>query len=265
MEPFRVAQCGRGKRMLDFTVRVLAWEGQRLVHYASHDLTGDSKRLEKWQRSLETLLAEATGGAVRDFASPGLLPMPRVATIHGPLRVWKGDRLALDAAQLADAATLSAEDIARASRLETAATRCLILENKAPFLEIARHRSGVLLVSSSFPNAATVALLQRLRAAHPTLEFFHHGDTDPAGYDILRDLRQQTGIPIRAHHMRHAIAAASPPLTANETNRLTALLADPRMTAEHADIAALLASGRKGDFEQERHHEPSLPEGPFFF
>lgn len=264
MKPFRVMQMTRGKLMLEFTARLLAWEGRRLVRYASHELTGDSKRLERWQGSLQLLLAKVTGGAVRDFESHGLLPMPIVATIHGPLRIWKGDRLALDAAHFADAATLSAEDITSAKRIETDALRCLIVEGKAPFLEIAKFRSGVLLVWSSFPNAATVALLKRLHAAHAALAFFHHGDTDPAGFDILHDLRQQTGISIRAHHMRPADDAEPKPLTANERTRLAALLDDRLMADEHADIAALLASGRKGNFEQERHREPPLAKWPFF-
>ncbi|MCE9611079.1 MAG: hypothetical protein K8R23_12865 [Chthoniobacter sp.] len=264
MEPFGMAQLARGRRMLEFIARLLAWEGRRLVRYASYELTADSKRLEKWQGSLEQLLAEATCGAVRDFESHGLLPMPRVATLHGPLRVWSGVNLALDAGQLSDPATLSAADVTRASHIETSAPRCLILENKAPFLEIAKLRSGVLLVWSSFPNAASVALLRRLHTAHPALEFFHHGDTDPAGYDILRDLRHQTSIPIHSHHMRHADDVASVPLAAGEQMRLAALLEDPRMTTEHADIGAMLKSGRKGDFEQERHREPPLAEWPFF-
>ena len=54
-----------------------------------------------------------------------------------------------------------------------------------------------------------------LDAAQPALEFFHHGDTDPAGFDILRDLRHQTGITIHANHMRHADDAASVPLSAS--------------------------------------------------
>ena len=264
MKPFRVTQMTRGKLMLEFTTRLLTFQGRRYIDYVSYELTGNSKRLEKWQGSLETLLAKVTGDAVRDFESHGLRPMPRVATIHGPLRVWSTGSLALDAAQLADEATLSVEDVAHASRIETDATRCLIIENKAPFLEIASHRSNVLLVWSSFPNAATVALLKRLHAAHPALAFFHHGDTDPAGFDILHDLRQQTGIPIRSHHMRHADDAEPKPLTANERTRLAALLDDPRMAAEHADIDALLKSGRKGNFEQERHREPPLAEWPFF-
>lgn len=264
MKPFRVAQITRGKLLLELTARLLAWEGRRLVRYASHELTGDSKRLEKWQGSLETLLAEAIVGAVRDFASHGLLPMPRVATFHGPLRLWIEGKFALDASLDANGSACSKEAIDRISQIEITATRCLIVENKAPFLEIARLRSGVLLVLSSFPNAATVALLKRLHAAHPALEFFHYGDTDPAGFDILHDLRQQTGIPIRAHHMRPADSAEPKDLTPNERTRLAALLDDPLMAEEHADIDALLKSGRKGNFEQERHREPPLTAWPFY-
>lgn len=189
MEPFRVGQIARGRQMMDYTARLLAWQRKRLVRYASYDITGDSKRLERWQGSLELLLGEATGGEASSFEEHGLLPMPRAATLHGPLRLWTNGCLAMGASHLADASTISAEDIACASRLETTATRCLIVENRAPFLEIARLQSGVLLVWSSFPSEATVVLLQRLHAANPALEFFHHGDTDAAGYDILRDLR----------------------------------------------------------------------------
>lgn len=264
MEPFRVTQMNRGARMLRLTALLLAWNGRRLIPYPSFEMTGESKRLERWQRSLELLLAEASSDGIRSFEEHGLLPMPRVATFHGPLRVWKNGNIAMDANHLADASTLSVEDIERASQIETTATHCLIVENKAPFLELTRLQSGALLVWSSFPNSATVALLKKLHAAHPTLEFFHHGDTDAAGYDILRDLRQQTGIPIQSHHMRYTPNDASVELTSDERARLARLLKDPRMSAEHTDIAALLASGRKGNFEQERHREPPLANWPFF-
>ncbi len=264
MEPFRVASIHRGEWMLRFTVRLLAWQGERLVRYASYDITGDSKRLERWQGSLELLLAEATGDEVRSFVAHGLLPMPRFATFHGPLRLWIDGQFALDASLDPSGSQRSKEAIVGISRIETTATRCLILENKAPFLEVARLQSGTLLLWSSFPSEATVAMLRRLHAVHPALEFFHHGDTDAAGYDILRDLRQQTGIPIQSHHMRYTADAASVELTSDERARLTRLLKDPRMSAEHADIAMLLASGRKGNFEQERHREPPLAVWPFF-
>lgn len=264
MEPFRFSQMSRGGQMLLFTAHLLAWKGQQLIRYPSYELTGNSKRLERWQLSLESLLSETSGGGIASFEAHGLLPMPCVATFHGPVRFVCHGQVSLDAALSTDSSTRSADDIRRATRIETTAARCLIIENKTPFLALSKLQSGILLVWSSFPNSATVALLKRLHEAHPALEFFHHGDTDAAGYDILRDLRQQTGIDIRSHHMRYTPDAASVLLTEDERARLERLLKDTRMSAEHADIAALLASGRKGNFEQERHSEPPLAQWPFF-
>ncbi len=260
MEPFRVTQLARGKLLLEFTARLLAWKGRRLVRYASKELTGDSKLLEKWQGSLETLLAAATGDAVCDYESHGLLPMPRVATVHGPLRLHISGRI-VDCAPLHGGTTISVEDLLRADAIECDAVRCLTVEGKAPFLEIAKHQSGELLVWTSFPNDATLALLRRLPRA---MEFHHHGDTDPAGYDILHDLRFETGLPIRSLHMRYDIHDAIKPLTPLERARLSTLLKDESMAAEHANLAAMLAAKLKGDFEQERHREPPLPHWPFF-
>lgn len=264
MEPFRFSQISRGGQMLLFTARLLAWKGHQLIRYPSYELTGNSKRLERWQRSLEVLLVEASGSGITSFEAHGLLPMPRVATFHGPVRFVCHGQVSLDAALSCDASTRSADDIRCATQVETTASRCLIIENKTPFLALSKLQSGSLLVWSSFPNSATVGLLKRLHEAHPALEFFHHGDTDAAGFDILRDLRQQTGIAIRSHHMRYTPDDDSAFLTDDERARLERLLSDPRMTAEHADIAALLASGRKGNFEQERHREPPLAHWPFF-
>ena len=260
MEPFRFTKISIGEKLLDFTRQLLAWRGHRYVDYASYEITGDSKRLEKWQGALELLLAEASGGAIRDFQSHGLLPMPRFATVHGPLRL-RIDGRPVDCEALPEGTPISAEALVRADAIECDAMRCLTAENKAPFLEIAKHQSGTLLVWTSFPNAATLALLRRLPR---TMEFHPHGDTDPAGYDILHDLRSKTGLPIRAHHMRYDIHDATEQLTPPERARLATLLKDESMAAEHADLSAMLTANLKGDFEQERHREPPLPHWPFF-
>lgn len=264
MLPFHVTQMNRGETMLRFTALLLSWKGRRLIRYTSYELTGDSKRLERWQRSLEILLEEASGGKISNFESHGLLPMPRVAIFHGPVCFWKNGRISLDASELENPVTLSLEDIQRATKIETTASRCLIIENKAPFLEIAKLNSGTLVVWSSFPNAATVALLIRLHTVHLDLEFFHHGDTDAAGFDILCDLRNRTGIDISSHVMTHAPLSTSTDLTQIEKQRLKRLSEDPAMKPEKDAITALLLSGKSGDFEQERHRPPALTHWPFF-
>ncbi|GDY23584.1 hypothetical protein LBMAG56_49310 [Verrucomicrobiota bacterium] len=116
---------------------------------------------------------------------------------HGPLRL-KLDGEWLDLGRLHGAFRLSQSDIDRAEAIDTTAVRCLTVENETSFHELAKLRSGVLLIQTSFPGSATVALLKRLPA---TLEFHHFGDSDEAGFEILRDLRERSERNFQALHM----------------------------------------------------------------
>jgi hypothetical protein len=207
--PFaRVAGRENGE-LLELLPRLLAWEGESLVRFASCVLCGDSKRLEalaaaekegefagQLRGKLGRLLGEITGGAVQSLDELGILPNPRFVLVHGPLRV----RLAggwLDLGLLSGPVRLALADVRRVTEWECRAKRCLTVENETTFHELAKLGSGELLVQSSFPGAATVALLKALPDG---LEWWHFGDSDPAGFEILRVLREKTGrFPAAAH------------------------------------------------------------------
>ena len=55
-----------------------------------------------------------------------------------------------------------------------------------------------LLVCTSYPGSGTVELLKKLPSQ---LEFWHFGDSDQAGFDILRVIREKTGREFRPLHM----------------------------------------------------------------
>jgi len=93
---------------------------------------------------------------------------------------------------------LAQEDIQRASEIATTARRCLTVENETSFHELAKLRSGELLVQTSYPGSGTLALMRRLPV---TMEFWHFGDSDEAGFDILRVLRDKSGRDIQPLHM----------------------------------------------------------------
>jgi hypothetical protein len=90
------------------------------------------------------------------------------------------------------------EDIQRADEVATIARRCLTVENETSFEELAKLRSGELLVQTSYPGSGTLALVHRLPV---TMEFWHFGDSDEAGFDILRVLRDKSGRDIESLHM----------------------------------------------------------------
>jgi hypothetical protein len=229
-----------------------------LIRWVSSHLCGDSKRLERRQRTLEPLLREAAAGRIADFAAHGILPMPREVRLHGPLRLCLDGRWIDCSAQ--ETATLSLADIEHATTIECGAGRCLRVENKTAFLDLARKRSGTLLVWTSFPNAATLTLLARLP---PVLGCWHFGDTDPQGFHILHGLRRRTGLAFRSLHM-HWRDAPGPLLTDSERALLQTLIADSRMHAEGATLEAMLAAGHKGAFEQEDLQPAPLDAWPFY-
>jgi hypothetical protein len=111
-----------------------------------------------------------------------------------------------------------------------------------------------LLIQTSFPGSGTLALLRRLP---DSLEFWHFGDTDVEGFEILRDLRERGRRPFRALHMRYRKLPESPPLNSDERRKIDRLLRSPTMSDEHAELKTILAAGAVGHFEQESLGLPS--------
>lgn len=211
VEPFDRNPSTENAQLLTLLPRLLAWEGESLVRFVSCVLCGDSKTLEslaakerdgefrdKLRGKLGRLLEEITQGQLRALDDLGIVRNPRFALIHGPIQF----RLAgewLNFGRLHGAFRLAETDIQRAESVITTARRCLTVENETSFHELAKLQSGELLIHSSYPGSGTLRLLQRLPAE---LEFWHFGDSDDAGFDILRVLREKSGRDFHPLHMQ---------------------------------------------------------------
>jgi hypothetical protein len=247
MSSFRREELEVGRDLLNLITKLLAWpQRDHFVRAVSCRLCGDSKRLERQRGVLERLLAEATNGRIASFAALGILDTPRHVLVAGPLRLRFADHT-LDLGPLRDGASLSEADLERAD-IECSATRCVTVENKTSFHQRAVQHPDDLHLHTSYPGAATLALLRKLPR---TMEFLHSGDTDPAGFDILRDLRQSTGLPFRSLAMDVASSDVGPALTAEEITLLQNMLVNPLMHPERQALECLMNSKRKGAFEQE--------------
>jgi len=211
VEPFDRKPSKENQKLLALLPPLLAWEGESLVRSTSCVLCGDSKTLEslaaidrdgefrdKLRGKLGRLLEEITSGQIRSLDDLGILPNPRFALIHGPLKL-RLDGEWLDLGNLRGAFRLAQSDIERAESLVTTARRCLTIENETSFHELAKLQSDELLVQTSYPGSGTLKLLQRLPAE---VEFWHFGDCDEAGFDILRVLREKSGRNFQPLHMQ---------------------------------------------------------------
>jgi hypothetical protein len=261
MKPFERGDLAGGRELLALLPRLLAWEGRHLVRWASSVICGHSKLLERRQKTLESLLAEATANAAPTYESLGILPVPPGVTFHGPVRLRIGAEWR-DFRDLHGPATLSGADVERINACECTARRCLTVENLTPFRSLAALGSGELLIHTSYPNEATLALLRQIQSIPSPPEFWHFGDTDPSGFHILADLRERSGIEFRSFHMNFRCAISAAVLKERERALIAELI--PRMPTERAALDALLAAPNKGDYEQESLKPPTHAAWPFY-
>jgi hypothetical protein len=208
--PFDRNNLPANAELLSLLTKLLAWRGESLVRFASCVLCNNSKRLEelagmekegefrgKLRGRLGRLLENITGGKIRSLDDLGIVPNPRFVLLSGPLRL-RLDGEWLDLGRLHGSFRLAQEDVERAEEIATSAQRCLTVENETSFHELAKLQSGELLIQSSYPGSATLKLLQRLPVR---MEFWHFGDSDAAGFDILRVLRELSGRDFQPLHM----------------------------------------------------------------
>lgn len=223
------------------------WREESLVRYASAVICHDSKALENLRPRLLTALREITGREDVSLEDFGISDKPRSALIHGPLALeLPGGRI--DFGVLSGPVSVSATDLAAAYSVDCQAKLCLTVENESVFLELAKRKTGALLVQTSFPGSATRLLLDRLPSGLPCC---HFGDSDPAGFDILRDLREKSGRAFRPVCMDFRPAPRPAPLTAEDRKTLDRILAMPRMEDVHPELRKMSEADSKGTFEQE--------------
>ncbi|MEO7298783.1 MAG: Wadjet anti-phage system protein JetD domain-containing protein [Verrucomicrobiota bacterium] len=210
VEPFDREPTAENTELLTLLPKLLRWEGESLVRFVSCDLCDKSKRLEELaameregefsgqlRGKLGRILEKITQGEIRTLDALGIVANPRSVLAHGPLRLClDGDWI--DFGKLHGSFRIALNDIQRAEKIETSARRCLTVENETSFHELAKLRSGELLLQTSYPGSATLTLLRRMT---DTLEYWHFGDSDAAGFDILRDLQKKSERNFQALHM----------------------------------------------------------------
>ncbi len=247
VQPFRRNDASGNDAFVGALAGVLNWRGSSLVRYASAAICGDSKQLQTLEPRLQTALREITGSSsLEDF---GIFHKPRSLTFHGPLTLTLAGST-IDFSVFPAPITLSESNFTASPLLTTAATSCLTVENEDTFHELAATNPGVLLILTSYPGTAVRLLVERLPA---DLAFHHFGDSDPAGSDILRDLREKTGRNIRPLLMTSHRAGKSPgqPLAGHELKTINRLLATDLPASVRRHLQNLITTGDKGAFEQE--------------
>lgn len=260
LTPFDRENMEANAELLALLPRLLAWRGESLLRFASCVLCNNSKRLAQITSSAMTALSEITDGRIASLEQLGILENPRSVLVHGPLQLLL-DGEWINFSRLQGPFRISGVDLRRAESVSTTALHCLSVENETSFHELAKLNSGELLVQTSYPGSATLSLLSRLPV---TVECWHFGDTDPEGFDILRDLRERLGRPVSPLHMHFRAPAKPQPLSTKECRLLRRLLDTPVLADVHHSLSEMECLRSIGDYEQESLGRPSKATWPFY-
>lgn len=236
------------------------WPAGTLLRVASAEAAGDSKFLETRRSRLERMLKSLSDSRFQSLADLGLIEPPRRCLLHGPLRLRLHGHT-FDFAAFKNPVALGEEDLLAADVVELPTSRVLSVENETTFHELARLASGELLIQTSYASSATLALLRRLPAE---CECTHFGDSDPAGFDILRDLRERSRRQFGSLQMGYRKGSSAPKLNHPDRRLIETLQKSSAITeAEHHELARMLTAGDKGRFEQESLPRPDA-QWPFY-
>jgi len=254
VQPFKRGDSEGNRLFLGALLGVIRWQGDSLIRFASSVICGNSKTLENLESRLIAALRSIRNDPAMTLEDLGILRKPRTLAFHGPL-VLKLDGGNVDFSPLPGPTRISELNLIAASEILTSAPLCLTVENEEVFLELAKQNPGWLLVHTSFPGSAVRRLFARLR---PDLPCWHFGDSDPAGFDILRDLREKTGRHFRPVFMEFRPAPGVVGLTADERRTIERLLVMPLIEDVHPELRKILEAGSKGAFEQESVRIPEV-------
>ena len=244
--PFKREQATYNQELLQALTGVIAWRDESLIRYASAVICGQSKRLGDLESALVAVLEAITGEPTLE--SFGILHKPRSVTLHGPLKLCLNGEV-VDFSHLPGPISISESNLTQSSEVSCAdASFCLSVENEDVFHELAKRNPGVLLILTSYPGSAVRCLYARLPER---VRCYHFGDSDPSGFDILRDLREKTKRPVQAFLMDYQPASPAVPLSSHDQQLLRSLLADSQLSDLHTTLQDIEQSRDKGKFEQE--------------
>ncbi len=252
VQPFRRDDSAGNHALVDTLVGLLIWQGPTLIRYASTAICGDSKILQQLEPRLRIGLAAITGSdALEDF---GILRKPRFVTFHGPLILRFGNK-ETDFSMFPGSVTLAETNLTPESLITTNASVCLTVENEDTFHELVTTNPGVILILSSYAGAAVRRMIEMLPS---NLSFYHFGDKDPAGVDILRDLREKSRRDILPLIIRGRVDSKRRALVEFEGIMINRLLEKNLPASSRHHLETLLEYGMPSDFEQESIQIPEV-------
>ena len=192
----------------------------------------DSKFVEK--RELKLLQIFNSFGDIQYESFTGLLEDHNIVKNKGTAvakhgLVFKINNQLIDLDDLQEEFYFSMETLLKTEIVEIRKNKIVTIENLTSFYTF-EDEDAVILYLGGFHNSAKRELIRKIFDFNNKLSFYHSGDIDCGGFEILIDLRNKTGIDFKPLLMGIDQLAKyineCQPLTENDKKRLTALLGE---------------------------------------
>ena len=180
---------------------VLANEEEVFIRDFSVRVYGDSKRFEKLQSAITSILVHYGDYEDKETALSeyGIVKTPTYVCVKGNGVVTLGNQKINLSALHGDIA-FSTQSLKEISQIAVLGTRVITIENLTSFHDY-KETADFVLYLGGFHNKVKRDFLCMLHAQNPQKEYLHFGDIDAGGFYILNHLKKRTGIPFKPLYM----------------------------------------------------------------
>lgn len=187
----------------------------------------DSKAFDRISNKVISLLFEYGDYPEKEqvLSSLNLIKNPTYVNFKGSgVIVLKGQRI--DLSVLAGDIAISSEMLPDIEVIQVTGNAVMTIENLTSF-HLADGSERLLIYLGGFHNQVRRDFIRKLHTQNPAATYFHFGDIDAGGFQILQHLQRQTGIDFKPWKMDletlMQYKAFSRPLTENDRYRLNQL------------------------------------------
>lgn len=163
----------------------------------------DSKRFEKIEGKITSIIREFSEEEFSNeddiLSEFNVITNPSYIYMKG-IGTFLSSRETIDLEKLGTELVLNATAIENLKVVHLPAKRVLTIENLTTFYEYEPNKELVIYLGG-YHNRMRRRLLQTIYHFNPNLSFYHWGDIDLGGFQILNHLRQKTGIPFHPYKM----------------------------------------------------------------
>ena len=249
---------------------VVAISGQQediLLRNFSKRFFQDSKILEQKSSRLLTIFNGYSGTQYEDFRSlcddHHIVLNPEVALVKGPL-MFSINGQSIDLRKLGFPFSLTAKAIDAMHITSLPTKRVVTIENLTTF-HYFDDPNALVIYLGGYHNSAIRNLLLKLKpCAMPKTRWFHTGDIDWGGFNILIDLRRKTSLPFVGYRMGvpelQQYKSQCKPLTAQDKKNLQALLDNPEAAEFSETITYMLMHDYKLEQESIEYDTSAYPQ-----